>query len=98
MNWFRRMKARFQALFSKEELDTRMDDEIRSHLEMQTQENIEAGMNPEEARYEALRQFGRAESIKETCRDQRGVTRIENLAQDVRYGVRMLAKNRGFTT
>src|SRR6266436_2399503 len=98
MNWLRKAKARFQALFCKEELDTKMDDEMRLHLEMQTQENIEAGMNPEEARYTALRQFGWAESIKETCRDQRGVRGIENLVQDIRYGLRMLAKNRGFTT
>ncbi len=59
---------------------------MRSHIEMQTQENIEAGMNPEEARYAALRQFGWVESIKETCREQRGVRWIENLGQDVRYG------------
>src|SRR5256885_15026953 len=97
MNWFRKSKARFQALFSKEELDTGMDDEMRSHIEMQTQENIEAGMNPEEARYAALRQFGWVESIKETCRDQRGVSWIENLGQDLRYGARQMLKNPGFT-
>src|SRR2546427_7441422 len=74
-----------------------MDDEMRSHIEMQTQENIEAGMNSEEARYAALRQFGWVESIKETCREQRGVSWLENLGQDIRYGARMLRKNRGFT-
>src|SRR6266478_917706 len=98
MNWLRKAKARFLALFCKEELETKMDDEMRSHIEMQTQENIDAGMRPDEARYAALRQFGWVESIKETCRDQRGVGWIENLAQDIRYGVRMLGKNRGFTT
>src|SRR2546428_10756943 len=97
-NLFRKLQLRLRALFKKQKLEAQMDDEMRSHVEMQTQENIEAGMNPEEARYAALRQFGWAESIKETCRDQRGVTGIENLAQDIRYGVRMLAKNRGFTT
>src|SRR5205814_4809670 len=74
-----------------------MDDEMRSHIEMQTQENIEAGLKPEEARFAALRQFGWVESIKDTCREQRGTIWIENFGQDIRYGARMLRKNTGFT-
>src|SRR5213594_1990038 len=97
MNWFHKLRLRFRALFHKEKLDARMDDEMRSHVEMQTQENIEDGMKPEEARYAALRQFGWVESIKETCREQRGVSWLENLARDVRYSARMLRKNPGFT-
>jgi len=94
MNLLHKLRLRFRALFQKEKLDARMDDEMRSHIEMQTQENIEAGMKPEEARYAALRQFGWVESIKETSREQRGLSRIENLGQDVRYGARMLRSSR----
>src|SRR5437660_7116318 len=97
MNRWRKFQVRLRALFQKRKLDDEMDEEMRSHIEMQTQENIEAGMKPEEARYAALRQFGWIESIKETCRDQRGVSWIENLGQNVRYGARMLRKNPGFT-
>src|SRR5882762_4053302 len=97
MKAWRRLTRAVHALFRKRELDTDMDDEMRSHIGMRTQQNIEAGMPPEEARYAALLQFGWTESIKETCRDQRGVTWLENLRQDIRFGVRQLLKNPGFT-
>src|SRR6266700_837071 len=97
MNWFHKLKLRLRALLHKRKLDTQMEDEMRSHIEMQAQENIESGMNSEEARYAALRQFGWVETIKETCREQRGVSWLENLAQDVRFSARMLRKNPGFT-
>src|SRR5437660_1613449 len=98
MRTIRDIANRVRALFQKQQLDADMDEEMRGHIEMRTKENIEAGMKPEEARYAALRQFGWVESIKDTCREQRGVSWIENLCQDVRYGARMLRMNPGFTT
>src|ERR1051326_9570892 len=64
---------------------------------MKVQANLRTGMDPEEVRLAALKQFGWQESIKEICREQRGVKWIENLVQDLRFGGRMLRKNPGFT-
>ncbi len=97
MNSWQKLRRTFRALFRKSQLDADMVEEMRAHIELRTQENIEAGLNPEEARNAALRQFGRTESIQETCRDQRGVTWLENLVHDVRYGARQLRRNPGFT-
>src|SRR6266508_4507806 len=94
---FLKLSRRFRALFAKRKLDSDMDEEMRSHIQMRSEANIETGMNPEEARYAALRQFSWAESIKETCREQRGVTWIENLIRDLRLGARRLRKDPGFT-
>src|SRR5271169_6375186 len=97
MNRWHKIFQRLGALFRKEELDAEMEQEMRSHIEMQTRENISGGMEPEEARYAAIRQFGRLEQVKETCRGARGVPWLEELVQDLRFGVRMLGKNKGAT-
>src|SRR6266699_3405885 len=97
MQWFQRVQRRIEGLFQKRKLDSEMEEEMRGHIEMRTRENIEAGMSAEEARYAAMRQFGWVDNIKETCREQRGVTWLEHFIQDLRYGARMLRKNPGFT-
>src|SRR5438552_3037779 len=97
MSWLRKIRLRWSALVQKEKLDAQMDEEMRAHIEMRTRENIEAGMSADEARYAAMRQFGWVDNIKETCREQRGVTWLEHFFQDLRYGARMLRKNPGFT-
>src|SRR4051794_29599581 len=97
MNWLKQIQSRFRALFGKRQLDAEMDEEMRSHIELRTQANLEAGMNPEEARYAAMRQFGWKESIKETCREQRGVAWVEGVARDFRFACRQLTKHPGFT-
>lgn len=95
MNWLRGMRGRFRVLFQKKRVEQDMAAELHSHIEMQTLENLRAGMKPEEARCAARLEFGSLESIKQNCRDERGVPWIEHLGQDIRFGVRMLARRKG---
>lgn len=97
MSLLRAIRFRVRALSRKRKLDAEMDEEMRFHLDMQTRANIDAGMDAEEARYAALRKFGWVEKIKETAREERGVRWLETFVQDIRYGVRILLKNPGFT-
>lgn len=74
-----------------------MSEEMRHHVELQTELNRKAGMDAEEARYAALRQFGNVAVIQERAREQRGFIWLEQLGQDLAYAVRTLVKARGFT-
>jgi putative ABC transport system permease protein len=75
-----------------------LDQDIRDYLERETQDNIERGMSPEEAHYAALRKFGNVTRVREETREVWSFLWFEQLWQDVRFGLRMLGKNRGFTT
>jgi hypothetical protein len=71
--------------------------DIRDHIERETQDNIERGMPPEEAHYAALRKFGNVTQVKEDTREVWSFGWLEQLGQDLRYGLRMLARNPVFT-
>ncbi|MGH9826261.1 MAG: ABC transporter permease, partial [Blastocatellia bacterium] len=97
MRSIEQLRLRFRSILFRSRVEDELDDEIRFYVERQIAENLADGMDLKKARHTALRQFGGVLKIKEECRDMRRVNYIENLIQDLRYGLRILAKNPGFT-
>ena len=97
MRWLYKLPLRLRSLFRKSTVEQELRDELRFHLEKLIEEKAAEGMTPQQARYAALRELGGEDQIKEECRDTRRVNYIESLARDLRYAMRMLVKNPGFT-
>jgi len=85
--------GRLLALFRRQRLDDNLDEELRAHIEMLTEENVRRGMSPAAARYAALRSFGGVEQTKEIYREQRGLPMMDTFAQDFRSGLSQLRRN-----
>jgi len=88
---------RIRALFRKGRLDVRLDEELRFHLEMETDRLVGRGMAPKAARLAARRNFGGVEQVKEICRDRRGLPAVEALARDLALAVRTLLRHPGYS-
>src|SRR5882672_10038929 len=97
MSWFNIFSARLRAMLGREAVIHDIDEEMRLHIEMETEANIERGMSPAEARQAALRSFGNLCSVRDRAYEVRGGGMAETLLQDIRYATRVLAKHKGFT-
>jgi len=85
------------SLVRRRELDDDLGDELAAHVEMAVEDNLRAGMSPQEARRRALVRLGGIEPTKERHRDARGLPALESVLQDVRHACRALRRSRGFS-
>jgi predicted permease len=93
----RDLRFRLRALLRRGAVERELDDELRFHLEQQIEKHVAAGRSRAEATRLARLELGGMSRVKEECRDARGVTLLEELIQDLRYGVRKLRRSPGFT-
>src|SRR5260370_33528843 len=97
MSALQRLLARLRNSATNRRGDERLREEIQTHIAMETEENLRAGMSPAEARRRAALKFGSVEAIREDHHAEQSLPFFENLLFDLRYSVRMLLRSPGFS-
>jgi predicted permease len=97
MRYLRAALARVAGLLAGHRADDELREELEAHLDMATAENIRRGMQPDEARRQALLASGGLTQAAEAVRDRRGLPGIESVAADIRYALRTLRRSPAFT-
>jgi putative ABC transport system permease protein len=92
----RALRSRFWGSLSKRQNDARLSEEIQTHLDLLAAEHVARGLDPDDARAAALREFGGVEYAKEQSRDERGFPFVESLLQDARFALRQLRRTPSF--
>jgi hypothetical protein len=93
----RRLRVLWNNLFRANQLDHDLDEELNAYEEMVSAEKVRSGMSPGEAHRNTRLEMGGVEQVRQSVRDIRVGVSLETLGQDIRYGVRALAKNPAFS-
>jgi predicted permease len=97
LSWLFEAAARLRAMLSGSRFDSQLDEELDEHIALLTEENIARGLDPEEARRQAVLKVGNRDVLKETHRDARALRWIDDFVRDVRHSARLLRRNPLFT-
>ncbi len=97
MSLLRNLGSGLRSLFRKEQVNRELDEEVRSYFEMAAEEKIRRGMSPREARRAVRLEHGHVDTTKELVRSAGWESLVDILWQDLRYSLRGLRKNLGFT-